>query len=267
MAIGPCCRPTVAVVEPHRGTRRSGGLRHRDRRAERHDSDFAAQRRSSGRAEDRRRQCRPKGSAAGPPRKRRFAARDSPAAAAEERYAKSQLDRQAQLVERGVTSRGAYDRASADWEKAKALRERAEAEAALSRSRRPRRRYNHPPRRRDRPDHQPPTSRFSGCSCCAPLRVSAEVDEEDIAQVRPGQEVLICCRCISRGRFSAARCSRSRRRATRWARTYRVRIALPEDTPLMIGMTGETNIVLRNADNALLAARRGGAAGRGVARD
>ena len=36
------------------------------------------------------------------------------------------------------------------------------------------------------------------------------------------------------------------------ARTYRVRISLPADTPLMIGMTAETNIVLRKADNALL---------------
>jgi multidrug efflux pump subunit AcrA (membrane-fusion protein) len=38
--------------------------------------------------------------------------------------------------------------------------------------------------------------------------------------------------------------------ATRKA--YRVRLALAEDTPLMIGMTVEANIVLREAANAVL---------------
>lgn len=36
------------------------------------------------------------------------------------------------------------------------------------------------------------------------------------------------------------------------ARTYRVRVSLPPDAPLMIGMTAETNIVLRQSDYALL---------------
>jgi multidrug efflux pump subunit AcrA (membrane-fusion protein) len=36
------------------------------------------------------------------------------------------------------------------------------------------------------------------------------------------------------------------------ARTFRVRVKLPADTPLLIGMTTETNIVLRRSDTALL---------------
>ena len=36
------------------------------------------------------------------------------------------------------------------------------------------------------------------------------------------------------------------------ARSYRVRISLPTGTPLMIGMTTETNIILRQSDHALL---------------
>ncbi len=36
------------------------------------------------------------------------------------------------------------------------------------------------------------------------------------------------------------------------ARSYRVRISLPADTSLMIGMTTETNIVLRQSEHALL---------------
>jgi len=37
------------------------------------------------------------------------------------------------------------------------------------------------------------------------------------------------------------------------ARSYRVRVSLPADTPLMIGMTTENNIILRQSDHALLA--------------
>jgi len=87
--------------------------------------------------------------------------------------------------------------------------------------------------------------------CCAPLRVSAEVDEEDIAQVRPGQEVLIRADAFP-GKIFRGTVQSITPKGDPVARTYRVRIALPEDTPLMIGMTAETNIVLRNADNALL---------------
>ena len=88
-------------------------------------------------------------------------------------------------------------------------------------------------------------------SCCAPLRVSAEVDEEDIAQVRPGQEVLIRADAFP-GQIFHGTVQSITPKGDPVARTYRVRISLPADTPLMIGMTAETNIVLRKADNALL---------------
>ena len=172
------------------------------------------------------------------------------AAAAEERYAKSQLDRQAQLVERGVASRGAYDRASADWEKAKALRERAEAEAHYLDLVAP---AAGTIIRRDGEIGQiiAADKPLLWMLCCAPLRVSAEVDEEDIAQVRPGQEVLIRADAFP-GKIFRGTVQSITPKGDPVARTYRVRIALPEDMPLMIGMTAETNIVLRNADNALL---------------
>ena len=88
-------------------------------------------------------------------------------------------------------------------------------------------------------------------SCCAPLRVSAEVDEEDIAQVRPGQEVLIRADAFP-GQIFRGTVQSITPKGDPVARTYRVRVSLPADTPLMIGMTAETNIVLRKADNALL---------------
>jgi multidrug efflux system membrane fusion protein len=172
------------------------------------------------------------------------------AALAEERYAKAQLDRQAQLVERGVAARGAYDRARADWEKAVALRERAEAEAhyldlvapAAGRI-----------IRRDGEIGQviAPDKPVLWMSCCAPLRVSAEVDEEDIAQVRVGQEVLIRADAFP-GEVFRGTVQSITPKGDPVARTYRVRVSLPEDTKLMIGMTAETNIVLRKTENALL---------------
>jgi RND family efflux transporter MFP subunit len=36
------------------------------------------------------------------------------------------------------------------------------------------------------------------------------------------------------------------------ARSYRVRVELEDETPFLIGMTAETNIVIRKDDNALL---------------
>ena len=171
-------------------------------------------------------------------------------AEAEERYAKSQLDRQAQLVERGVAARSAYDRARADWEKARASRERAETEAryldlvapAAGRI-----------IRRDGEIGQVigANQAVFWMSCCAPLRVSAEVDEEDIAQVRSGQEVLIRADAFP-GQIFHGTVQSITPKGDPVARTYRVRVSLPQDTPLMIGMTAETNIVLRKADNALL---------------
>jgi len=171
-------------------------------------------------------------------------------AEAEERYAKSQLDRQGQLVGSGVAARSAYDRARADWEKATAQRERAEAEARYLDLVAP---AAGKIIRRDGEIGQmiAPDKPLLWMSCCAPLRVSAEVDEEDIAQIRRSQEVLIRADAFP-GEIFHGTVQSITPKGDPVARTYRVRVALPADTPLMIGMTAETNIVLRKADNALL---------------
>ena len=119
------------------------------------------------------------------------------AAAAEERYAKAELDRLALLVERQITPRSTYDRARADWEKARAVKERALTEAGFHELLAP---EDGKIIRRDGEIGQMigPNQTVLWLSCCAPLRISAEVDEEDIAQVRPGQQVLIRSRRVSR---------------------------------------------------------------------
>jgi hypothetical protein len=162
-------------------------------------------------------------------------------AEAEERYAKAQLDRAAQLLEHQVTARSVYDRAKADWEKAKASRERAAVEAGYLNLIAP---ADGTIIRRDGEIGQMIGASRSifWMSCCAPLRIAAEVDEEDIALVRPEQRVLIRGDAFPRKVFEG-RVQTITPKDDPVARTYRVRVSLPPDVPLMIGMTAETNIV------------------------
>jgi RND family efflux transporter MFP subunit len=84
-----------------------------------------------------------------------------------------------------------------------------------------------------------------------PLRITAEVDEEDIAQIREGQRALLRADAFA-GQVLNARVTQITPKGDATRKAYRVRLALPEDTPLMIGMTVEANIVLRETANAVL---------------
>ncbi len=84
-----------------------------------------------------------------------------------------------------------------------------------------------------------------------PLRVTAEVDEEDIAQVREGQRVLLRADAFP-GQVLTATVGQITPKGDATRKAYRVRLVLPDDTPLMIGMTVEANIVLRQTDQAVL---------------
>jgi RND family efflux transporter MFP subunit len=89
-------------------------------------------------------------------------------------------------------------------------------------------------------------------SCCAPLRITAEVDEEDIPQVKTGQDVLIQTDAFADKVFKGT-LSATTPKGDPIARSYRVRIAFDNnDAPLMIGMTAETNIIVKKSDNTLL---------------
>jgi multidrug efflux system membrane fusion protein len=171
-------------------------------------------------------------------------------AEAEERYAKAEFDRLGVLAGRQVVARTAYDRAKADWEKARAAAAQAAALAGYLQLVAP---ADGTIIRRDGEIGQMigANQTVFWLSCCAPLRISAEVDEEDIAQVRPGQEVLIRGDAYP-GRLFHGKVQAVTPKGDPVARSYRVRISLTADTPLMIGMTTETNIVLRQSEHALL---------------
>ena len=84
-----------------------------------------------------------------------------------------------------------------------------------------------------------------------PLQVVAEVNEEDIPRVALGQLAL-----FRTDAFPGQRLEGKVREITPMgdiaAKTYRVKMALPDDTPLKPGMSVEANIVTREKPNALL---------------
>ena len=88
-------------------------------------------------------------------------------------------------------------------------------------------------------------------SCCTSLRISAEVDEEDIALVQPGQRVLIRADAFPQQIYEGSVQSITPK-GDPVSRSYRVRIGFSEETSLMIGMTAETNIIIRETPEALL---------------
>jgi multidrug efflux system membrane fusion protein len=85
------------------------------------------------------------------------------------------------------------------------------------------------------------------------LRVETEVDEEDIPLVENGQEVVISADAYP-GQIFKGTVQSITPKGDPVARSYRVRISLNEATPLMIGMTAETNIITQQKDNALMIA-------------
>jgi RND family efflux transporter MFP subunit len=84
-----------------------------------------------------------------------------------------------------------------------------------------------------------------------PLQVVAEVNEEDIPRVAVGQTVLFRTDAFPQGKLEG-----KVREITPMgdvvAKTYRVKMAVPDDTPLKPGMSVEANIITREKPNALL---------------
>ncbi|MBF0326404.1 efflux RND transporter periplasmic adaptor subunit [Magnetospirillum moscoviense] len=84
-----------------------------------------------------------------------------------------------------------------------------------------------------------------------PLRITADVDEEDIARVMPGQKVLIKADAFPDAALTG-RVDRLTPKGDPINKTFRVRVRLPDDTPVMIGMTAEINIITAEKTDALL---------------
>ena len=84
-----------------------------------------------------------------------------------------------------------------------------------------------------------------------PLQVVAEVNEEDIPRVWNGMKVLLRTDAFP-NRPLEGMVSEITPAGDPVAKTYRVKVALPDDTPLRVGMSVEANIVTREKADVLL---------------
>lgn len=169
---------------------------------------------------------------------------------AQERFAKGDLDRDTALLNANAIARQVYDRALSAWQAAKAAVNAATAQTGFMTLVSP---GNCHVIQRDGEIGQfiAPNTPVFWLSCNAPLRVTATVDEEDIALVRVGQRVLIRADAFP-GHVFEAQVTSVTPKGDPVGRSYRVRIALPANSSLQIGMTTEANIIVRIDQSALL---------------
>lgn len=158
--------------------------------------------------------------------------------------------RKASLAKQGYETKAVVDQARAEWDAIKASIARAKAEASYTQLMSP---ADGKIIRRDGEIGQMIAANQTvfWLSCCAPLRVSAEVDEEDISRVTPGQKVLIRADAFPGEVFNGT-VSAITPKGDPIARSYRVRIRFEGDNPLQIGMTAENNIIIAEKDDVLL---------------
>jgi len=168
----------------------------------------------------------------------------------QEAFAQAEYDRDAELVKNGLIAPSIYDRARADWQAARAASAKAAAELDFVKLVAP---ADGVVIRRDGEIGQmiPVNQPVFWISVQSSLRISAEVDEEDIVRVSPGQDVLIRADAFP-GQIFRGRVESITPKGDPVTRSYRVRMNVTETTPLQIGMTAETNIIVREDQNALL---------------
>jgi RND family efflux transporter MFP subunit len=169
---------------------------------------------------------------------------------AREEFARKELDRQADLVGRGVTTPQAHEKVSMEMRTVQALI-LAQLEKIADRV------ITAPidgvVLRRDGEVGEIAEAGqiLFRIGVLKPLQVVAEVNEEDIPRVAVGQTVL-----LRTDAFLGQRLEGTVREVTPIgdpvAKTYRIKVALPDDTPLKPGMSLEANVITREKPGALL---------------
>jgi len=85
----------------------------------------------------------------------------------------------------------------------------------------------------------------------APMRVVAEINEEEINRIAVGQKALLRSEAFP-GRSLRATVSQITPKGDPTRKTFRVYLRLPQDTPLRIGMSVEANIIFREKQAAVV---------------
>jgi multidrug efflux system membrane fusion protein len=169
---------------------------------------------------------------------------------AREDYALKEFNRQKTLLAQKVTTRESFERASSELTAATAARKAAEVRAEYLTLKAP---ITGTVIRRDGEIGQliPVNQAVFWLSDQSPLRITAEVDEEDVSKIAPGQEVLIRGDAFPGQTFNG-KISSITPMGDSVARSYRVRIGFVGSHPFKIGMTAENNIIVNRTENALL---------------
>lgn len=169
---------------------------------------------------------------------------------AQEHFAKLALDRQEQIDKLGLGIKAERDKAYAEWKAAKAATDRAQEERSFMLLRAP---SDGIVMRRDGEVGQ-----YIGVNqvlfylaVAGDLRISADVDEEDIPLITKGQSVLIRADAYPT-QVHEGQVLEITPRGDSTTRSYRVRISLPKDTPLKVGMTTDSNIIIEKHENVWL---------------
>lgn len=165
-------------------------------------------------------------------------------------YARAQHERNIELRRSALVSQDTVDRSQTELEAARATLKRAREQVSFMRLEAP---ADGRIIRRDGEvgEFIPANETIFYMSGPAPLRIEADVDEEDVPRVKPGLRVVIRSDAFPDRLFEGT-VDQVTPRGDPVSRSYRVRIGLVDNPPLQIGMTAETNIILAERQNAVL---------------
>ena len=167
-----------------------------------------------------------------------------------EEFQKREFDRQSQLLARGVATSQAYQRAESDLA-------RIQAQIAAQAQRLEYYKLVSPmdgtvlKEDGEVGDMVDPGTILYRIGLERPLWVVADVNEEDIPRVQVGQKALLRTDAFA-GRVLPGFVKQITPAGDPVSKTFRVRIGLPNDTPLRVGMSVEANIVSREKADVLL---------------
>jgi RND family efflux transporter MFP subunit len=174
---------------------------------------------------------------------------------ARERLARAQYERTRDLVAQKFMSAAELDRTRTELDAAQSALKRAQAQKDYNLLVAP---ADGTVLRRDGEVGQfiPPGQAVFTLACCAPLRVSAEVDEEDIARVIVGQKVTMRSDALPKKLFDGE-VAEITPKGDPVARSYRVRVRFSDisslaSSGLRPGMTMDANLIVSRRERALL---------------
>lgn len=170
---------------------------------------------------------------------------------AREEFVRKEAERQSQLVTRGITSAQSYERAESEFRQIQALIAAQIERLANYQLLAP---MDGIVLREDGEVGEVVDSNaiLYRVGWPAPLQLVAEVNEADIPRVQTGQIVLLRSDAFS-GEQLTGTVADITPAGDPVSKTYRIRVSLPDATPLRVGMSVEANVVTRQKENVLLA--------------